>query len=364
MSLPKQDDGEYEDNVTPADPLLLLPAISHEKLAKSPSCASRFSGIFYTLLASFLFTASTFVIKELGVDLLDALLSRFLIQTMLTLGFTLYKKYTLLGGTAQEIILQLLCCGTGAAGLFLFFLAVRYVELSDVVTLCYTRVVWTVLASLLVYHERPSIGTLLALPLTLVGVIFVTQPNFLFSSKVSTMGHVMGHLRFLGFAMAFACALTSTVNVLLFKQLISSSKTVKPSVLNLQFCVAVLIFLILNQFYKVFFVQATVSFSYVLTWRYGLSSLVFLINILASVLVQKAIKREDPAVFSLLGSSDIIFSLILQNIFTSTRSNLFALLGSALVISSVLLIGISRIFNERRVKDKTKLSEVMKNGEC
>ena len=364
MSLHEQNGDEFEANVTPADPLLLLPAISHEKLSKRPSCISRFSGIFYTLLASFLFTAATFVIKELGVDLLDALLLRFLIQTLLTLWFALYKHYNLLGGTTQQIILQLLCCGTGAAGLFLFFIAIRYVELSDVVTLCYTRVVWTVLASMLVYHERPSVGTLVALPLTLIGVVFVTQPNFLFASKAPSTSHVNSRLRFLGFAMAFTCAMTSTVNVLLFKQLISTSKDVKPSVLNLQFAFSVLIFLIINQVYKVFFVETVVSFSYVLTWQYALSSVVCLITIAGSVLMQKAIKRENPAVFSLLGSSDIIFALILQNIFTATRSNLYALLGSALVIGSVLLIGISRIFNERRVKDKTKSPEVMKNGEC
>lgn len=354
MSTERTNDDEpaLEDTVTPADPLILLPAISREKLAEPTSCLSHFSGIFYTLLASFLFTASTFAIKELGIDLLDALLLRFFIQTGLTLIFALYKNYALLGGSIREKTLQILCCTTGAAGLFLFFIAVRYIELSDAVTLTYTRVVWTVIAGVVVYHERPSVGTLVALPMTLVGVVFVTQPSFFFSSKLSSMGHVNTTLRFLGLAMAFACALTSTANVLLFKQLISTSKDIKPSVLNFQFSSAVLTALIINQVYKISFGSVPFSWDTILNWRYGLSSLVCIVTIIGSVLTQKAIKREHPAVFSLLGSADIIFALILQNLFTATKSNVFDLIGSALVIGSVVLIGISKIVGERRRKQR------------
>ena len=348
------EDDSTEFHVTSGDPLILLPAISQDKLPEKINCLSHFSGIFYTLFASFLFTSSTFVIKQLGVDLLDALLLRFLLQTALTFFFALYKHYTLLGGTVREICLQILCCATGAAGLFLFFLAIRYIELSDVITLTYTRVVWTVIVGAVIYRERPSIGILVALPLTLLGVIFVTQPSFLFANKANSMDHITNTFRFLGFAMAFACALTSTANVLLFKQLISTSKDIKPSVLNLQFSFSVLIFLILNQVIKIFLTKGPISFQYILTWRYGLSSLVSLVTIVASVLTQKAIKREHPAVFSLLGSSDIIFALILQNLFTTTRSNLMDLLGSTLVIGSVVLIGISKILHERRKNDQSE----------
>jgi drug/metabolite transporter (DMT)-like permease len=77
--------------------------------------------------------------------------------------------------------------------------------------------------------------------------------------------------------------------------------------------------------------------------------------IIANVLTQKAIKREHPAVFSLLCSADIIFALILQNIFTAKRSNLFALLGSALVICSVVIIGLAKIIKEKRMEKKMKL---------
>jgi drug/metabolite transporter (DMT)-like permease len=355
MSLHEKNENESESNITSADPLIFLPAISEETILEKTSCIGRFSGIFYTLITSFVFVSSTFVIRQLGIDLLDALLLRFFIQTISALSFALYKNYTLLGGTIWQIFLQITCCITGTLGLFLYFIAIRYIDIADVSTLCYTRVVWTVVLSVIVYRERPSISTLIALPLTLLGVVFVTQPSFIFSSKILIINNnINNKFRLLGFVMALTNALTSAINVLLFKKLISTYKDIKPSVLNFQFSFSVFIVLIFNQLYKRFYLQTITSFIHFLSWRYLLSSGISLFSIIGSVLVQKAIKREHPAIFSLLSSADIIFALILQNIFTSERSNLYALLGSGLVISSVVLLGISRIINERREQNKIK----------
>ncbi|CAF2066662.1 unnamed protein product [Rotaria magnacalcarata] len=345
---------EFEPTIIPSDPLILIPAISKENLEKETTWTRRFSGIFYTLFASFLFVSATFTIKKIGVDLLDALLLRMILQATIMFSFVVYNKYTLVAHQPRELFLQILCASTDALGFFLYFLAVRYVELSDVNTLAYTRVVWTVVLSVIVYRERPSIGTLLALPLTLLGVVLVTQPTFLFPSAQSSANTVNYRLRVLGFIMAITCALTSALNVLSYKQLISTSKQIKPSVINFQFSFTVCLFLIANQFYKVFYLKSVTSLSYFISWPYLLSSIVCLISILGSILIQKGIKREHPAVFSLLSAADIIYALILQNIFTSVRSNFYALLGSALIISSVVLIGISKIMNERARRDKIK----------
>jgi drug/metabolite transporter (DMT)-like permease len=361
MSILESSEDELQSKITPTDPLMLVPGVSGEVILKQSNWISRFSGIFYTLIASLLFVSATFTIKQLDVDLLDAFLLRFFLQTLFTFIFASYKHYALLGGTLQQIFLQICCCATGAGGFILFFIGIRYIEISDANTLCYTRVVWTVVLSVIVYRERPSIGTLIALPLTLLGVVFVTQPSFLFSSNDMPTNNIDNKYRILGFILTFAVALTSSVNVLLFKQLISTSQDIKPSVLNLQFSFCVSILLILNQLYKIFYLQTTISFAYILTWRYIVSAFVCVASILGSILTQKAIKREHPAVFSLLGSADIIFALILQNIFTSIRSNLYALLGSGLVISSVVLLGVTRIINERK---KTQNKPENENEKC
>lgn len=336
MMSDEQNDKDIE--AVPTDPLTLMPAVSQENLKQKNLSISRFSGILYALFACFLFTLSTFCIKELKVDFLDALLLRFFLQAVMGFCYALYKKYTLLGGTCRQISLQIFCSSAAAAGLMSFFLAVRYSELSDVITIAYTRVIWTIIFSSIAYREKPAMVTLLALPMTLSGVVLVTQPPFLFRSRAEVNEKSDG-LRYLGFIFACCSAITSSINVLLFKELISSSKDMKPSVLNFQFCCSAFILLASYQVYKR---------SIVFSWRFFVSTGVSMLTIFGSILVQKAIKREHPSVFSLLCSSEIIFALIFQNLFTSTHSNLYTLLGSGLVIASVLILGLWRIYSERQ----------------
>jgi drug/metabolite transporter (DMT)-like permease len=79
--------------------------------------------------------------------------------------------------------------------------------------------------------------------------------------------------------------------------------------------------------------------------------------IAVNILIQKAIKREHPAIVTLLGSADIIFALILQNVFTTKRSNMFALMGSILVIFSVLILGLAKFINDREKKANIESTE-------
>ena len=295
---------------TAFEPLILIPpAVSTLSLARvsnefvpltSISYLQRFSGILYSLTASILFTSSTFSIKQLDVDLLDVLLFRFIIQTLVTFVFIRIKNYPSFPGNTVEIFFQLCCCATGAGTFFLYFFAIRYIDLPDVTTLCYTRVVWTMVFSIIVYREWPSYGSLIALPLTLSGVVFVTQPTFLFSSKTS----LTEANRWLGISLSMASSIVSSINVLMFKQLISKSKDMKPSVLNFQYCFAVLGFLLGYQYYKFHFIGSGLSWKTIMSGRYVLASMICLVMIAVNVLVQKAIKREHPAIFTLLGSAE------------------------------------------------------------
>ncbi|CAF1489344.1 unnamed protein product [Rotaria sordida] len=362
-----EDESVYDDALN--EPYVFMqPAVStlsindfisfKEGSLKKISWFTQFSGIIYTLAASSISVGTTFSIKQLGVDLVDAFFLRFTVHITSILVFALYKRYPLISGTSTQRFLQILCSTTGAGCFFSYYIAVRYVELSDVTTLFYTRVVWTVVFSIIIYRERPSIGSLLALPLTILGVIFVSQPSFLFSSKISSIVIVDNKLRLLGLSLSIISALLSAANVLLFKQLISASKPIKPSILTLQYCIAVFIFLIIYQLYKKIFLHSGFTFDYVISWRFLLASILCVILIIGSILTQKAIKREYPAVYTLLTSADIIFSLILQNVFTVKRSNLFALLGSALVIFSVVFLGLSKMITERRALKKLEIIDV------
>lgn len=354
---PRDSDVKLDSNDVQTEPIAFIPpsvstlSINDLPLVKEVSWFTRFEGIIYALTSSFLFTCAAFSLKMLGVNLVDALLLRIVVQTLITFIFARSKNYSLLPGTMNQIFLQILCCATGAGSFFVYFFSLNYAELSDVTTLCYTRVIWTVIFGIFIYRERPALSLLIALPLTLLGVVFVAQPSFFFSSTVSSNNS----FRLIGLALSMVSSIASAGNVLSFKQLVSTSKEVKPSVINFQYCSAILVLLSTYQLYQTFVRHTGLTWDFVLSWRYILASIICLIMMISNVLTQKALKREHPAVFTLLGSADIIFALVLQNLFTSKRSNLFALLGSTLVIISVIIIGVSKMLTDRHIQKKMKL---------
>lgn len=363
----KDDKLEYDD--APIEPCTLIGSpgssislnklpIENDDLWKRISWIYRFSGIIYALLASAIFTCAAFTIKMLGVDLLDAFFLRFTIQITAIFIFVRHKGYEIIPGTGIQKFLEFICCATGSGGFFLYFFAMRYVELSDITTIIYTKVIWAFIFSTILYRERPAIGSIIALPLTLFGVILVVQPSFIFSSKIPLIPIVNSRLRTVGLYLTMISSITSAVNVIAFKVVISKTKTVKPSIITFHYCVSVFAFLICYQLYKQLILHNGLTLQYILSWRFILASILGVIVIIPNILSQKAIKREHPAIYTLLGSSDIIFSLILQNIFTSKKSNLFALLGSALVILGVTILGISKILNERSLKKTFELTDV------
>ncbi|CAF0739454.1 unnamed protein product [Didymodactylos carnosus] len=335
----------------------VINTVTRKSLPSIQNIFRNLSGIFYSLAASFLFTCSTFVAKQLQIDLLDAILLRFTLQTVTAITFIIYKKYSIFSGTKKQLLLQFVCCLSGAGGFMAFFVGYRYIPLPDLTTLLYTRVIWTLVLTSIIYREKPSITILGAIPLTILGVIFVAQPSFLFKNKIPQVSNMTfnstitvtdsSNHRYIGFSIGLFCALSSSVNIILFKKLVTCK--IKPSIMMFQFATVALIILIINQFYKYFIEHKVIV---LLKWQFIFASFICLLQILAAILVQKAIKRENPSIFTIVCSSDIIYAIILQNLFTNMKSNLFALLGSLLVISGVLLVGGYKLFKTKCKKDK------------
>ena len=314
----------------------------------------RCTGIFYALLGSFLFTISGFVIKQLGVDFFDALLCRFIIQTLLLLIFISYKRYEILPGSWNLIILQIIRVILASSGLFLFYLSYLYIPLPDLTTVRYTQVIWTALLAMLIFHERIAIPTILAIILTIIGVVCVAQPTFLFDSN-SRMKNINQtdisneqsnkSSRFLGLILALACALSISGSIVLNKKLLVLK--IPQSILMFHFSLLNLVILILNQLRNRFILQIY-SHQTMFTGKYYIAASVALIQLFSSTITQKAIKLEHPSLISVVQSSDILFAIALQNLFTSEKSNWLILLGSTLVTTSIFLVGGHKLWKDRK----------------
>ncbi|CAF5028879.1 unnamed protein product, partial [Rotaria sp. Silwood1] len=124
--------------------LLIEPIVavhSDKPVPVSPTVATRFLGIFYTLLSTCIFTISVFITKEL-------------------------KAFF------------------STTGLYAYYFAYRYLILPDLITIRFTQIIWTAIITSILYREKPSISMIISILLTTIGVIFVAQPSFLFN-KIS-----------------------------------------------------------------------------------------------------------------------------------------------------------------------------------
>ena len=358
-----KDDDNKEQVINPLiEPVLTINTDKPVEL--SPTILQRFSGIFYALLAAFLFTAPIFVTKQLEVDLLDALIPRFLIQTILLIIYMkLIKHYSFYKQSKNaEILYLLINVFFAATGFLAFFVGYRYLPLPDLTTIRYTQVIWTAIITAIIYREKPSIPTILSILLTVIGVICVAQPKFLFEQKFNTTKTEISnnhHQRLIGLLLALYSSISMSIMVISNKHLLTKYKT-KHSLILLQFAFILSCVVIIHLFYKYYMSFDKNQFlkTNYLNWKYLCASLVCLLQIISSILTQKSLKREHPSIFTIVQSSDILFSILLQNIFSSIKSNFLSLFGAILVLISIVIISIFKFINDKKTKRNSAQMEL------
>ena len=326
------------------------------KATKQPRVLIRCKGIFYALISSLIFTVTTFVIKQLRVDFFDTLLCRFLVQTSILTAFIVQKRYRILHGSFHLVLIQIIRAICGSLGLLLIYASYLYIPLPDLTTIRYTQVIWTTLFAMIIFREQVSKLTVIAIILTLLGVICVAQPTFFFGhysisynetnfnqleQRVFTGLIGKNFHRLFGFSLAFACAISISLSIVLNKQLLMLK--IPPSVLIYQFSIVNLILLSIYHVYHRFILDAY-AHQTMFTYQYLIAAIVSLFQLFSSTIIQTAFKLEHPSVISIVQSSDILSATLLQNILTNDKSNGLVLIGAALVTTSIFLVGLHKLW--------------------
>ncbi len=325
-----------------------------DNIKKCFTYMKRFSGISYALLGSFLSTCSNFVLKQLHINILDVIIIRCFVQSLISIGFIIYKGYHPIPDSHR--ILILIRSLFAASGTISFFYCLSFLPLPDLTTFRYTQVVWTAILAMIIFRERISIPTIIACILTLIGVVCVAQPTFLFSSPIIFNETIPGLITttnrpsLIGTFIALACALSISMSIVLNKKLIQ--KNVRQSLIMLYFLfTSLILLLIIRIHYWVFSKSNQQEFNFkkiFLTKDFLLASMVSISQIIPMVFSQKAVKREHPSIITVVQSSDILFALILQNVFTTIKTNLLALMGSILVLTSIFIVGGHKLWLDRQ----------------
>ncbi|UJR35751.1 hypothetical protein I4U23_028500 [Adineta vaga] len=336
----------------------LLPRILHY--------LERFSGIFYSLIASLLFTCSNFIIQQLDVVLLDVFLVRFVIQGFFSFGYILYKGYHPFSSNYHNLLI-LIRSIIAAMGSICFYLGLDLLPLPDLITIRYTQVVWTAILSSIIFRERLTLPTIVASISTLLGVVCVAQPSFLFTKSNITNGTLSipmnnnSKQHISGMFIAMLCAISISLGIILMKKLLEYK--VRESIMMFYFILTTFSLLLIKQIHFWIFSKTNHRKFHIptiyLTKHFIAATSLATLQLIPMVLTQKAIKREHPSIVTVVQATDIIFALILKNIFLTEKSNRLALIGSTLVLISIFILGGHKFWLDRRnrIRLSTKIEE-------
>lgn len=100
----------------------------------------------------------------------------------------------------QPRILWMRSCA-GSISMFCNFYALAHLPVSDTLTLMNTAPIWVTLLSWLIFKQKPTIGIILAVLTSFVGIVFIQQPHFQdgkFAILMALIGAVTTSIAMLG----------------------------------------------------------------------------------------------------------------------------------------------------------------------
>ncbi|CAF0945996.1 unnamed protein product [Brachionus calyciflorus] len=140
-------------------------------------------GILYALSAAFFISLSGAITKYCyyfnGSEITTV---RYLIQLIIMFIIGVYRKENLLGESGQRKILFLRAV-FGTVGLLLITISFKMIDPSDSISLVNCSILIVAILSRLILKEKLTLCHLVALTMTSIGVILISQPSFLIPKK-------------------------------------------------------------------------------------------------------------------------------------------------------------------------------------
>jgi drug/metabolite transporter (DMT)-like permease len=137
-------------------------------------------GYFFGIMFAFsMCTMNLFVKMAPALDGSNHALVRYTIQFIILVSLIKYYRVSFFGPREQRMLLVLRGV-VGALAVIIGFFSVRYMDVSDVETLTNSALIITALISRIFLKERLTVTHIVALVLTIAGVVFIIRPSFLF----------------------------------------------------------------------------------------------------------------------------------------------------------------------------------------
>jgi len=203
--------------------------------------------------------------------------------------------------------------------------------MGDTSAISNSNVVWTSLIAYVVLKEKLHWLDLVAIPLTIVGILFFAQPSFIFGANDNTEFSTLG----LVFSLASAVLAASCFNI------------IRKIGKDVHFTVTVMYYSIMGAVITGLIVYATTGFH--LPCRSELGYLIYIgpNGIIGQSCLTMALQREKAGRVAIARTSQIFFAFLIQVYVIGEATNLWSIVGAILVFCSSLIVGIRKLVSKK-----------------
>ena len=366
------------DDVTlPATVSILAATPTPKFKSKTLTNAYKYRGIAYAILSAFIISVTNILIRKCkSFSGSELALVRFVMQFSIFLPVAIYKKQNILGEKGQRLMLSIRGI-FGPFGLLSVYFAITMINPSDAIALFNCGVIFVTIFARLFLNEKLTIIHIFALILTVIGVMFISQPTFLFERSHNSSLNLnetnmqngstptLFDIKFLGYSLSMVGALSYTVVSIVLKKLANKKAHLSVVLLYatyyaLPVSFVISIVLLVTGIDKRERTILTGSFDE-LKYEICLAILGGCLSVCSQILMNLAVQAEDASKVSILKSTDLLFIFLLQYVFLGIYTNFYNTLGAFFIFMAALLVMIYKMIDKKHMKRLKKRLE--KKGE-
>jgi drug/metabolite transporter (DMT)-like permease len=210
-----------------------------------------------------------------------------------------------------------------------YFSAVKYIPASLAALLLYLHPIFVAVLSFLFNKEKPSKKIIIAIILSLIGILFV-------------LGSPKGHINLIGILLAVGAAIVYSIYILIGDRV---TKQLSPMIT----CAFISLFCSLSLFFGGTFTH-TISFHFEKMGWFMAVGVGFFCSVVAMFTFFAGMKIIGPTKATILSMIEPVVTFILSTILFHEKMSAFQLLGGVIVLIGAILVVLARETNIQKEK--------------
>ena len=304
----------------------------------------------------------------------DSAAIRYFLQLIVMFIIAKYKKISVFGPPKERRLLTYRGL-TGIGGLIFGFFAIKLINPSDLKVINHSNIIFTAILARIFLKEKLTIMHFLTFCLTVIGVLFIAQPKFLFDKHIqfsalnttanetdtqiaineSSLVADKSLAATLGVTFAILSSCAAGISRVVLKKLCNnkvhfSIATIYAAYYGLPLGLILSLALTLSGITHKEFVEKELKY---LPIHLLYTVIASFIGIFAQVLLNLALKYEDATKLGIVKTIDVFFAFILQYFLLNIKVNMFSIFGALSILLGAVLLLLFKIV-EAKVKHLIK----------